>query len=105
MLESSLENREIGENVVGTLTSPNKINEVLHALQSKGVQITNCTQCHQNRWRADVLSYLVSPIPIAGQYNYNVAVNAPSQVPTLALTCNVCGHTLLFNLITLGVDI
>lgn len=75
-----------------------KIGEVLDALKSRGALITNCPRCNQNAWRADLVAYFVGPVPPAP--NFSVP---PAQVPSLTLTCNVCGNTIIHNLLILGV--
>lgn len=74
-----------------------KINQVLQALRARGAVVSNCPRCNQNNWRADLLAYFVSPLPVTSM------PLPPPHVPTLTLTCTICGNTLIHNLNALGI--
>jgi predicted nucleic-acid-binding Zn-ribbon protein len=75
-----------------------KIAEALRVLKERGL-IATCPRCGKNSWRADLLAYFVSVMPVQG-----VSV-PPPHIPTLTLTCNICGSTQLYNLNILGITL
>jgi hypothetical protein len=77
-----------------------KIGQALEALRRRGAIVTQCPRCNQNAWRADLVSYFVGPVPPSPSFSL-----PPAQVPSLTLTCNVCGYTIIHNLLVLGVTL
>ena len=76
-----------------------KTSEALQALAARGVQIKNCPLCNQNAWRADLIAYFVSALPVSG------LAAPPPHIPTLTLTCNFCVNTVVHNFNVLGISL
>jgi predicted nucleic-acid-binding Zn-ribbon protein len=75
-----------------------KIEEVTRLLRERGT-LSTCPRCGKNDWRADLLGYFVSTLPVTG------LTVPPPHVPVLNLTCNNCGYMELHNLSILGITL
>jgi hypothetical protein len=75
-----------------------KLEEIFAILRGRGVP-ANCPRCGRNDWHAEILGYLVSPLPVT---SFGVP---PPHVPALSLTCKNCGAMQLHSLGALGIQI
>ena len=77
--------------------SPEKMTEIIGLLNKnwKGQKI--CPICGNNNWNVS------ENIAEIREYNKGSFIVSGSVYPTVIITCNICGYTLNFNAIKLGI--
>jgi|GEM_PF-3432873 hypothetical protein len=77
---------------------------IMRAIKTKTAMFAGgCTFCRQNTWTLADGLVVVSLLPGPPVPHFPMEyVTPPPYLPTVALVCSTCGHTELFNLMTLG---
>lgn len=79
--------------------TPEVEQQIIEAIQRKAPRLAACPVCQTGPWLLSegFINLIIQDFDSGG----GIVLGGPTM-PTVALVCSHCGHTLLFNLIALG---
>jgi hypothetical protein len=87
------------------LSTQVKIDEVMKALQQRGVKHDYCPRCDTKNWNIDLVEIPANSALSEQGLPYFRAGTASGYLSLLAVVCTNCGNTIFHNLDILGISL